>query len=394
MFNGNDLKHQCNHNKDNNMKLQILKENFDNFLREASSYLPDAHVMSIDDFLNKELGGSEMKNEAEGAATTDDGDTEAMGMIKGRAAGDKFSMKQDKPIIHKNNIVDDQGNVLDQDELKKKFAERPREMLAQNTKMKHSGGGVREFWDISLPAYMGLYYDRKSDEIKVINVCTSAGDCKLFCYARKGGYVQFPASSLRSTQIITFLKNDPEEFKNALIRELKVKQSKKKEIALRWHDSGDFIDSSYMKLAFEVAKATPEVTHYAYTKRVKMLSGAEAPDNFIIQYSFGGIEDKSIDTGNHRYSKVVPRELFKGLLQKVGDDWVYTNDQAKGELKSRVAKEYNLSPDTVITYDELMKMPYDKNTQVKNKYNVIIKGGDGDDAAARKETRGIFLLEH
>jgi len=383
-----------------------MVEQFEQFLQEVYDFLPNATTMSIEDFLKQELGAEALQKEAEGSTfdfsdkiqqpNTDNND--AMKFVKDRASGGKFSMKQDMPIVHKNNIVDENGNLLDPAELKKMFTERPSELLAQNEKMKHSGGGIREFWDISLPAYIGLYYDEKEDKLKVIKICTSAGSCKLWCYARKGGYVQFEKSSLRATRIVTYLKNDPQGFKNQLISELKSKQAKvagKKEIALRWHDSGDFIDSIYLKLAFEVAKATPEVTHYAYTKRVKLLSSAQIPDNFIIQYSFGGVEDKTVNVKSDRYSKVVPRQLFKGLVKKTTDNkWDFVDDASKLELKQRIANEYQLPLDTVITYEELMNMPYDKNTEIKNKYNVIVKGGDGDDAAARKEVQGIFLLEH
>jgi hypothetical protein len=49
-----------------------------------------------------------------------------------------------------------------------------------------------------------------------------------------------------------------------------------------------------------------------------------------------------------------------------------------------------MSKDSVITYDEMMKIPVGSEP----KYNVIVKPGDGDDSANRADVIGTWLLIH
>ena len=41
-----------------------------------------------------------------------------------------------------------------------------------------------------------------------------------------------------------------------------------------------------------------------------------------------------------------------------------------------------------------MKMPPNRTKGAEPKWNVIVKGGDGDDAAARTDVLGVYLLIH
>jgi hypothetical protein len=59
-------------------------------------------------------------------------------------------------------------------------------------------------------------------------------------------------------------------------------------------------------------------------------------------------------------------------------------------LKQKLAVKYGFPVDTVITYDEMMKIPVGD----KPKWNVIVKPGDGDDSANRSDVVGTWLLIH
>ena len=63
------------------------------------------------------------------------------------------------------------------------------------------------------------------------------------------------------------------------------------------------------------------------------------------------------------------------------------------ELKNRISTKYNIRNDkTLITYDELKEKSY--KADASPIYNVIVKPGDGDDAANRNDVLGTYLLQH
>ena len=65
-------------------------------------------------------------------------------------------------------------------------------------------------------------------------------------------------------------------------------------------------------------------------------------------------------------------------------------DTAK--IKERVAYHYKLDPSTVISYEELVAIP--KEQDPSKQFNVIVRPGNGDDAAARSDVLGTYLLVH
>lgn len=326
--------------------------------------------------------------------------TDYMDRILGKQK-DKLD-KYKRPYIHSGNIIPivnlDTGKKYDLDKLRAAFTERPAKILKQNEKMQHSDGSSSIFYNVGLPALKGLAVDEETGDFIVIDTCPGAGACKTFCYAMKGGYVQWKASSLSSTKLLNFLYNDPEGFMAQLSDEIESAQKKygKKgtKVVIRWHDAGDFFSPQYLELAYEVAKNNPDVDFYAYTK-LASVAKADRPDNFKINFSSGaqGREEKQIDFGKDKFSKVVPKELFKDVLEK--DDtgkWQYISDQALEALKQRLAAKYSIDASSLLTYDEMMAMG--KDTGEKNKYNVIVKPGDGDDAANRNDVLGSYLLIH
>ena len=183
------------------------------------------------------------------------------------AESDKYKY----PYIHRSNIVDENGKVIDPDKLKSMIMQRPTNIIKQNTKMKKSGFEGINFYDLSLPALRGLIVDEATGQFKIVNTCPGAGACRVYCYAKKGGYVQWKSSSLSQTRVLNFLLNDWEGFKAKLLSELsaitktagKKVMGKKYNAILRWHDSGDFISEKYLQIAFDIAKLTPNILHYA-----------------------------------------------------------------------------------------------------------------------------------
>ena len=77
--------------------------------------------------------------------------------------------------------------------------------------------------------------------------------------------------------------------------------------AVRVHDSGDFFVEWYLQRWFDIARATPDVLFYAYTKEVTMLRNqTNIPINFRYLFSTGGLQDNLI--GDDRHAEVFPNE--------------------------------------------------------------------------------------
>ena len=69
---------------------------------------------------------------------------------------------------------------------------------------------------------------------------------------------------------------------------------------------------------------------------------------------------------------------------------VYKSPDAIKILKKKLSLKYNVPEDSVITYDEMMKIPVSTTPQ----WNVIVKPGDGDESANRADVVGTWLLIH
>lgn len=68
------------------------------------------------------------------------------------------------------------------------------------------------------------------------------------------------------------------------------------EVRIRIHDSGDFFSAEYLENWLEIVREFPTVRFYAYTKMVSMISAIELPDNMRVVFSYGGKEDRLLDT--------------------------------------------------------------------------------------------------
>ena len=218
----------------------------------------------------------------------------------------------------------------------------PDKSLSQNQKMMKSMGALgksKEIYDFTLPAYKGLVYMERNWKdiygkshppgLAILNTCPSAALCKSFCYATKGFYTMYSAPSISAAQVLTFLVNHPEQFAKKTAAYLKTLHSKSnKEVIIRWHDAGDFFSRKYFDLIMNIAKGTPNILHYAYTKRVEMIhevvtgkdfkgnaapSMSNIPDNFVFNLSYGGRYDKKIskipELAKFKFSKVIDLDI-------------------------------------------------------------------------------------
>ena len=318
--------------------------------------------------------------------------------VSGKTKQDKYK----KPYIHRSSvipIVDQDGNKYDLDALQNLITRRPKKILKQNEKMQHSDGSASVFYNIGLPALKGLAYDEDDEKFVIIDTCPGAGTCQTYCYAMKGGYVQWKNVAEGQSQLLNFLYNDPNGFMEMMSNEIADadkkfnKKDKKTKLVIRWHDAGDFFSPQYLAMAYALAKKHPNVDFYAYTKLASVAQG-EKPNNFKINYSMGAKpgEEKQIDFQKTKNSRVVPEIIFKDLLDRDKQGkLVYVNKDALTSLKQRIAAKYSVKPETILTYDEMMKTPQSKDV---GKWNVIVKPGDGDDSANRNDVLNTFLLMH
>ena len=339
---------------------------------------------------------------------------------------DKEKGKTDKyklPYVHRSTvknlipIVDPDGHEYDLDKLAADITERPKKLLKQNEKMQHSDGTTSTFYNIGLPALTGLGYNEEKKEFVVINTCPGAGECKTYCYALKGGYVQWSAVSMSQTKILNFLYNDPTGFFVTLSGEIDQEKRKgdakqdKHKVVIRWHDAGDFFSQEYLEMAYKMAATHPTVDFYAYTKMADVAgSNQNRPPNFMINFSMGArkAEERRVDFGTTKHSSVVPREMFTDLIQKDGNKLIkdaggriqWNNPEDWETFKDRLTAKYSIDKSTIISYSEMMDTPLggahaDGARNFRNNlYNVVVAPGDGDDSANRSDVLGTYLLMH
>jgi hypothetical protein len=322
--------------------------------------------------------------------------------------------KQDKfaPIIHGSNIraitQDDGGTEWDLDDLAAQITTRPRAILGTNAKMEKSKTEGEIIYDLTLPALSGIVVDEDTGDFVEITTCPGAGACQLFCYARKGGYVMFPASSMSAAQALNFLVNDPEGYTarvNQEINTIKAKTDKAGvQLVVRWHDAGDFFSKQYLDLAYGVAQANPDVKFYAYTKMGDVATGA-APANFVMNFSSGSKrgEEKKVEFHRSQGNTVkqgvtVPKDMFFDLIARKGNSLIkdakgrtqFASPEALETFRERLAQRYGVPLDSIITYDQMMATP----VGTEPRWNVIVQPGAGDRAANRRDVIDSYLMFH
>ena len=381
---------------------------FIDLLTEVKMYegmgLPSDSIMTLDQFVNSSgLDEADML----GAMTRTMSPDEMQAYLAKTADGKKTKLdKYTMPYVHRGNIEikDENDRKFDLDKLKAAIITRPTKLLKQNEKITHSGGETAQYYNIGLPALKGLAVNEKTGDFIVVDTCPGAGACKVYCYAKKGGYVQWKASSMSQTKVLNFLLNDPQGFKAKLESEIQTEVDKfaKKgaKVVIRWHDAGDFFSPDYVDLAYSVARKFPQVDFYAYTKMAGVATGNK-PNNFKINFSMCATPDqeKQIQPKSTKHSTVVPKPMFtdlilkdaKGKLIKDQDGKIqFKSPEAVDVLKSKLSAKYGVPKDSIITYDEMKVIPAGKEP----KWNVIVKPGDGDESANRADVVGTWLLIH
>ena len=329
--------------------------------------------------------------------------------------GTKTKQDRFKPIIHGSNVKaitkDDGGEEWDLDDLARQITTRPRAILGSNAKMSKSKEEGAITYDLTLPALSGIVVDEETGEFVEIVTCPGAGECQLYCYARKGGYVMFPASSMSAAQALNFLVNHPEDYMKMFDSEVKKTkgQADKHGIKLlvRIHDAGDFFSKDYYNLMMNVARNNPDVKFYFYTKMGELATDSSAPPNVVSQFSPGAKsrEVKTVqvsrDAGKHVKDAVtLPKDMFRDLFvtdakgKYVKDEKGRTQVKSEAEwhqFKQKLAATYKLDPDTIVTYDEMNRIPEGP----KPKWNVVVfPAGHGDLGASRLDVSKQFLMFH
>ena len=310
----------------------------------------------------------------------------------GKHTNDREKFSPDKPYFHaKSHHFNDENEALDVDSFIANITAMPNHLVNDNEKMRKSGGPHQHIYKTGVPALRGLVYDIEKGKFFVINTCPGAGSCIAICYARKGNYIRYQASYDNMTKRLNLLLNDPKKYEVLLYDELKTLAIEhkalagyKSEVILRWNDSGDFFTKKYVEIAERVMNKLQadgyNVRSYAYTKVGDVANNSELD----LTFSAGANKREMLKvyTDNQKVALVIPKDVFKGLdLMKVADEQ---------ELKKRATKFFNLNPNDVITYDEMMQTP----TGEEAKLHVIVTPEDGDDAAFRPDVKSVLLTQH
>lgn len=323
-----------------------------------------------------------------------------------KKSADKEKVGLDKPIIHNKAIPFDEEGELDVNEFIRKITAMPNEILSANDKMDKSNSDSTLNVNIGIPALRGLVYDIDEQKFYIVNTCPGAGSCAMVCYARRGSYIQYPGVFLKQTKVLNLLLNFPDRFEKILIRELEsvLLKNPDKQVNFRWNDAGDFFAKKYYEIAVRITntllKDGYNIKSYAYTKMGDVVNLGDP--NFVINFSNDANKretDKIKDIENTKQSVIVPKELFDDLLMKEKGSYmvddrgkvIFKDANGVNVLKKRLADEYKVDVNTILTYDELLKTPVGEEKQ----YNVIIMPkGDGDVSAQRSDVKMSFLCFH
>jgi hypothetical protein len=328
--------------------------------------------------------------------------------VSGKLKTDKYKL----PYVHRSSAVeyyDEAGKRFKEEAVVAALQQRPKALLKQNEKMKHSNGELEQFFNVGFAALTGIAVDESTGKLIVVNTCPGAGACKVDCFAMKGGKIQFKAAWLSDGRILTYLLNDPsgffEQLSSEIAKEERLGDKGGYSVTVRWHDAGDFFSPEYLDLALKMAASHPDVKFYAYTKMAGAAL-AQKPGNFIINWSEGANtgQEKQIKAADPKLektknSRIVPEKLFYDLLAKdekgnlkktAGGAWQPAGPDELKELKQRLAQAYGISASSILSYDEYMS----KGKGSAMQWNVIVAPGEGDLSANDRNVLSTLLLRH
>jgi hypothetical protein len=369
-------------------------------------------VMSPEEFVSQDGGEIEEATKLPASTRELSGTelTDYLDRIRNREK--KKTDKYKLPYMHRSSVIkyySEEGQRYDTDAMIAALSTRPAKLLKKNEKMQHSDGESEQFYNIGFAALVGVAVDEETNKIIIVNTCPGAGSCKVECFAMGGGKIQFEGPWLSDGRILTYLLNDPGGFFDQLKREIGKERSKGEKggykVSIRWHDAGDFFSPEYVDLAFNLARAFPDVDFYAYTKIAAVALG-EKPDNFMINWSEGAStgQEKQVKASDPslehtKNSRIVPSKLFydllvkdekKNLVKGPEGQWQVKPEKLP-ELKARLAGEYGLSPHSILSYREWESKG---RSTPQMKWNVIITPGEPDLTAKDPGVLSTLLLKH
>ena len=126
-------------------------------------------------------------------------------------------------------------------------------------------------------------------------VCHNAGLCARLCYARQGYYVLPSAQAPREHNLQFLLSHSTQDFVATAVADILLLPKAKRHV--RIHDSGDFMSEAYFLAWCDIARRSPHMYFYTYTKMISMVNSLRnnMPDNMHVIQSAGGKEDALID---------------------------------------------------------------------------------------------------
>jgi hypothetical protein len=308
-------------------------------------------------------------------------------------------------LVHNKAIPFDEKGELDIQAFIQNITKIPDQIYSQNAKMEKSDVDNSITFNVGIPALRGIVYDIEHKKFYVVNTCPGAGTCAKVCYARRGRYVLLPNIFGKQTRILNLLLNDPELFEKLLKHEIEtlIWKNKGKNVFFRWNDAGDFFSKKYFEIAGNITKQLQakgyKFKSYAHTKMgdIYNLNDPSMTLNFSVDAAEK--ERRKVDLSQAKTSEIVPPELFKDLFLKHKahlkvDDMgklIPASADSLDILKQRIADKFNVDINTLIMYDDIVKMPVGD----EKKWNVIVlPKGQGDVAAQRKDVQRTFLLYH
>ena len=158
------------------------------------------------------------------------------------------------------------------------------------------------------------------------DTCPYAGLCRKDCYGTKGNYLY--QSNLDKYKY-NWMVSQSSEFVDRICNEIKDKLVG----AVRIHSIGDFYSMEYLGKWVKIAQLNPTVKFYAYTKSVKFVKDYKAqygiPDNLIITYSYGGLQDNLIVPDTDRHTIVIGpnADMPDGYADGSNDDFMVIKNQ-------------------------------------------------------------------
>jgi len=330
--------------------------------------------------------------------------------------GTKTKQDRFKPIIHGSNVKaitkDDGTEEWDLEDLKRQITTPPRAILGSNAKMSKSKKEGAITYDLTLPALSGIVVDEDTGEFVEITTCPGAGECQLFCYARKGGYVMFPAASMSAAQALNFLVNHPDEYMAMFDNEIKKTKALADKngikLLVRIHDAGDFFSKEYWDLSKKVQLNNPDVRFYFYSKMGDPVTDPNTPSNTLPNFSDGGAKSREVkkvelyrNAGkNLKGAPTIPKDMFRDLFVTDAKGKYVKDEQGRTQVKSpeawenfkqKLSTKYNIDPASIITYDQMNRIPEGP----KPKWNVVVfPAGHGDLGATRLDVQNQFLMFH